>query len=233
MGERTPGATQLIHKPELPPPPHLTPGAARCFGHTHTSPLASSCRQQQHPQHQTSATAEMQCPKWFPMMEHHNCSPPTPPWEGTPNPEPPAQSEETQFAFPTCHKTEFSKGKQQKAEQFLISYTLAALLYIAECCSTQWISICKHLPAPPAEQIISASAFGTQTTFFLFHGGKRLQPFDFKHRHPSGLSSRKSVSPRLQIDMFVCRVTLLIRRFSFRHKKCLLVKLQQPIKFQA
>lgn len=135
--------------------------------------------------------------------------------------------------FPHAIK-QFSKGKQQKAEQFLISYTLAALLYIAECCSTQWISICKHLPAPPAEQIISASAFGTQTTtFFLFHGGKRLQPFDFKHRHPSGLSSRKSVSPRLQIDMFVCRVTLLIRRFSFRHKKCLLVKLQQPIKFQA
>jgi len=72
-----------------------------------------------------------------------------------------------------------------------------------------------------------------QQHFFLFRGGKRLQPFDFKHRHPSGLSSRKSVSPRLQIDMFVCRVTLLIRRFSFRHKKCLLVKLQQPIKFQA
>lgn len=133
------------------------------------------------------------------------------------NPEPPNTEQGGSVCLShSCHKIAF-KGKKKKAEQFLISYTLPLLLYITEYCSTQWISICKHLPAPPAEQIKSflLQPSACRQKHFLFISDKRLQPFDFKHRHASGLSSRKSVSPRLQIDMFVCRVTLLICNFSF------------------
>lgn len=114
------------------------------------------------------------------------------------------QSKKTQFAFPKVAFSVATKGvfkEKKKIIEKFISYLAIFKKKNLEYCSMQWITIRKHVPASPAEQIKSflflLEPSACRQKHFLFISGKRLQPFDFKHRHASGLSSRKSVSPRL------------------------------------
>lgn len=139
------------------------------------------------------------------MKELHNCSPPQVSRGGDAVTQPFGhRARRLSLPFPKLPsqlpQKEFSRKKKKIIEKF-ISYLAILKKKNLEYCSMQWITIRKHVPASPAEQIKSflflLEPSACRQKHFLFISGKRLQPFDFKHRHASGLSSRKSVSPRL------------------------------------